>query len=215
MRFFSKKFKILFAFTWFMWLFVRADITYADITEFNELIEQFKTEEVIPRGRGRIQSFGSFEDEYPVMGSYQWFPVTTAERFVFSANISWQSAFQAPTASLAGCGLVFGADPETGDHLMASVRMDGHAYLSGNSFNKTRNYIDYFFGYPTISGNVTLTVIETGEKVITYINGTRLGTRSDMVPFGNALGFSVLSGTNMGFGTKCNWSDIYLYIWDE
>ncbi|MBQ6343270.1 MAG: hypothetical protein IJI41_09125 [Anaerolineaceae bacterium] len=214
MRIFTKKFILLFTFTWFTWLFISTDIAHADIMAFNELIEQLKTEEVIPRGRGRIQSFGSFEDEYPVMSLYQWFPVTNAERFVFSANVSWLSAFQAPTANLAGCGLVFGADPETHNHLMASVRMDGHLYLSGNDFGKALNYIDYFFGYPTISGSVNLTVIETGEKVITYIDGVRLGTRSDMLPFGNALGFSVLSGTNLDFGTKCNWSDVYLYTWE-
>lgn len=185
----------------------------ADTLAFNDLLEQLKNDEMIPRERGKVISFGEFEDEFGIMGHYQWFPIMNAENFVLSANISWLSSLPATNGSLAGCGFVFGSDPSGKDHLMASVRMDGHVYLSGISGGNQMKFMDYFFGYPTIQGEVNFVLVVNGDKASTYINGERLGTRNALAYYGDAIGFATLSGTNYQFGTRCNWKDIYLYSW--
>lgn len=185
----------------------------ADITSFNDLLEQLKNEDMIPRERGKVTSFGEFEDEFNIMGQYQWFPILNSDNFVLSANISWLSSLPATNGSISGCGVVFGANPESKDHLMASVRMDGHVYLSGNSSGTPLRFFDYFFGYPTIQGEVNFVLVVNGDKASAYINGERLGTRGALVTYGNSIGLATLSGTNYEFGTRCSWKDIYIYSW--
>ena len=197
-----------------IFLTINAIPAFADTQVFNDVLEQLRNDEIIPRVRGQVVSFGNYEDEFAVMEHYQWFPIVNADNFVFSANISWLSSLPATNGSAAGCGVVFGADPLSTDHLMASVRMDGHAYLSGISASQPLRFIDYFFGYPTIQGDVDFVLIVNGDQASIYINGVKLGTRSAIVTYGNAIGLATLAGTNYQFGTRCTWNDIYLYTWE-
>lgn len=187
----------------------------ADAQAFNELLDQLRDENVIPRARGSIMDFGNFDDEYPIMNSYQWFPLTEADNFVFSAEVAWSSAFPSPNSHISGCGVVFWGNSDSNDHMLASARMDGHVYFSGNRNQTTLKYIDYFFRYPTIEGKVALTLVVNGEYVTAYADGVRLGTTTALIHPGNELGLATLSGTNYGFGTRCEWKDIYIYTWRE
>ncbi len=111
--------------------------SFADTQAFNDVLDQLRKDEIIPRVRGQVVSFGNYEDEFAVMEHYQWFPIVNADNFVFSANISWLSSLPATNGSAAGCGVVFGADPLSTDHLMASVRMDSGVNVCQRS--KTRH----------------------------------------------------------------------------
>lgn len=185
----------------------------ADAVTFNNLLEQLKNDEIIPRERGKIISFGDFEDEFGTMGKYQWFPIANADNFVISADIAWLASLSAANVTISGCGIVFGADPDSKDNLLASVRMDGHVYLSGNKSGTPLRFIDYFFAYPAIQGEVNFALVINGDKATTYINGERLGTLRGFSIYGNAIGLASLSGSNYEFGTRCTWKDIYFYTW--
>lgn len=100
--------------------------------EFNDLVYSLREEGSIPRVRGRVTSFGNYEDSYANMGMAQWFTMTESENFVLSAKLKWISASETPAFNNSGCGVIFGADVESGNHLLAFTALRAIVFLVYN-----------------------------------------------------------------------------------
>ena len=205
------KFKFIFLIFVFLFLSVLPAAANDNAEVFFSLLDEFEQEELI-RGDGETISYGDYEDELPLLNYYRWTPFTEAENFVLSADISWVSSVERPTFSGTGCGVIFNSK-DKGNHLLLSIRADGHVYITGYKDSTSFSYKKYKFGNNSPNGSIHLDLIVENKKAIVFIDGRRMFTNSALSSFGEKVGFATISGTNLDFGTKCNYSNIFMYKW--
>ena len=181
--------------------------------DFQDFLAKLRTEGLIPEKQGTIIKIGDFDDELANIGNYSWFPLINTDNFVLSTKISWASGNEHPNSGQAGCGVVFGADPVTNYHVMASIRLDGTVYMSG--FNQTGNlkYGNNYYGLYSTEGSADFAVAVNGMNAYIYVNGKQIMDRHSIYVYGNGVGPAVLSGSNWKFGNRCSWADTYLYVY--
>lgn len=187
----------------------------ADETEFKNLISRLSDEGLIPGTRGKITSFGTYEDNLAMLGYVQWFPLREAENFVLYAKVSWTNSMEHPDSAKAGCGFIYQAEENGVNHMMASVRLDGTMHISGMKNYAYLKYGNVYYGQPSVEGSADLTIVVNGIYNTVFVNGARVVQKAGLPVFGSSIGLATLSGTNMGWGTRCSWSDIYLFTWDQ
>ena len=189
---------------------------FADRTEFLEILTQLENSGIIPSTeKGQIISYGSFTDNYANMGAAKYYTINEADHYVLSTRIIMSSASPVPNGPVSGCGFVLGASPNTTDHLIASIRMDGFLYIMGKNLGASLSYGRHYYKSPSIQAEALMTMVVNGSSVSIFIDGNQIFSRNDIVLPGNGFGFSILSGTNKDFGTQCTFEDIFLYTWQD
>ena len=73
---------------------------------FADMLEKLKKDGIISSTEGKSTYWGDYTDEWAQIGWYQWITFEHSNRFVFSANVSWESASQTPNNFESGCGLI-------------------------------------------------------------------------------------------------------------
>ena len=181
--------------------------------DFSALLNELAAEDVIQAG-GTVYSLEDHTDEWARIDWYQWRTFGRAGNFVFSANVSWASAHERPNTESAGCGIVFRA-ADTSNLLTASLNMDGYAHLGGYSSGTPLYYPYYKYGSAQIKGTHQFVVAANGPVITVYVDGEQVGRWSSAAITGEGfIGLATMSGTNKGFGTRCEWTDIYYYTWN-
>ena len=56
--------------------------------------------------------------------------------------------------------------------------------------------------------NKTLATEET-----VYVNGNRIVRKAELPVMGDGISLCTLSGTNLDYGTRCEWKDFFIYEW--
>lgn len=180
---------------------------------FQSLLEKLNKDGMIPDLEGQTSYYGGHTEEKAEMDSIEWHNFTKAERFVFSANVTWASAAERPNVYFSGCSLAFNVDDKDEDCVNASLRMDGMLYFDAVRYG---NYIDfgkYYYAPGSINGAADFTVIVDQDRAAVYVNGQRIVRKAGLPVMGDNIGLSIYSGTNKDFGIRCDWKDIFLYTW--
>lgn len=193
-------------------LFVFTCSVSANENEFQDLLLKLRSEDFLPDLSGEITNLGTHTEELAMIGNYSWYSLIDAENFVLSTTLSWDSGSEHPNNNQAGCGVVFGVNTDTLSHNMASVRLDGTVNVSGMNYTGFLKYGNTVYTQPTISGKAKVVFVRSGTNLRVYIDDVLTMERFNVANFGNKMGFSILSGTNMSFGTRCTWEDTFLYI---
>jgi hypothetical protein len=162
---------------------------------------------------GKFYPLEDFSNEWAQLGWYQWaLTKYSPTDFILRADLAWESASKNPNPS--GCGIVFHVQPNN-DHFIAFVSTDGYVYFAasiGNDFNILGGD-GKRYGPEAYKGQATLVLIVTGVQFRTLINGKSIGVfsgYSGSLLDGN-LGYTIVSGTNAGFGTRCNITNVALW----
>ena len=161
---------------------------------------------------GDIYSIDPFKEEWAQIGWYQWWPFNdNISDFVFKAHFNWSTASDTPDES--GCGFVFGIQ-ENGDHysvfldksrILFMMKRGTYAYMVG----KTRGPGRTNFGNPA-EADFVLSV--KGQSAFVSVDGevTEYTLSADQTSAGD-YGLTLLSGTNSGYGTRCEMNDILMW----
>ncbi len=166
---------------------------------------------------GTYKALDDFSESWPQIDWYQYWPAHDAiSDFLFSAHFRWSAASQTPDVS--GCGLVF-AYQQNGDHyavfldrsrvlvVHADVSKDNRSYEVG----KTRGTGRVSFGNPA-EADFALAV--NSYHAFVYVNKELIGEYTlsvDSVMKGE-LYYTLLSGTNKDYGTRCEMTHVRLWI---
>lgn len=180
---------------------------------FHSMLDKLKREGVISSTDGESVYYGDYTDEWAQINYYQWLTFEHSNRFVFSATVSWTSASTTPNNFVAGCGVTFNSGSGSGNHLLASIRMDGLVYFDGFRNGYNLSYGTYKYDRPSIKGTKQMVLVVDGDKATMYLDGERFVRKADLPIMGDGVGLSTLSGTNKDFGTRCEWEDIFFYTW--
>lgn len=164
---------------------------------------------------GKFEELNDFHEEWAQLHWYQWWPIHSAGRqygdVVFQGHFKWATAMS--TSDLSGCGIVFGVQPNS-DHYAVFIDKARIAFMM-NRGNKV-----YQVGKTSGSGRLSIqdpteadvAVIIKGGTSYVLVNGdvTRYTLSADQSSSGE-FAYSLLSGTNKDFGTRCDITDAYIW----
>ncbi len=135
--------------------------------------------------------------------------------FVFRTDASWDSASDSANWPDSGCGILFRYE-DIENHYFSYFGLDGASYLYRKENDRYTFLGRYYYGrVDTPRGGAEITLVVTGNKFTYFINGTKVGTYTDSRLGEGGLALTIYSGTNAGFGTRCQMRNIDLWILDE
>lgn len=155
-----------------------------------------------------------FRESWAQMNYFDIWPTGYApSNFVLSTDIEWESASDKANWFNSGCGFVFRLDPAVGGYYIVFLTLDGNVGLSrwqnGSSVYRDQRY----YGKLEVpNGEARLTITADGDNINIFVNGKHVLRRNDSAFADGYLGYSLVSGTNKDFGTRCTMTNGSL--WD-
>jgi hypothetical protein len=164
---------------------------------------------------GKFEELNDFQEEWPQLHWYQWWPIHSAGReygdLVFQGHFKWSTAMR--TSDPSGCGIVFGVQPND-DHYAVFIDQARIAFFMnrGNQVyqvGKTSGFGRLNIGEPF---EADVTVIIKGVTSYVLVDGqpTKYTLSADQSSSGE-FAYSLLSGTNRDFGTRCDITNAYIW----
>ena len=160
-----------------------------------------------------------FSYDWAQLGWYNWLPlgVSTSD-FFLSAHFKWDSAYQ--NSDISGCGFIFSLQ-ENNDHYAVFLDRSKIFFLItdrargfSSPVSPTRGTGLVKFDY---SAEADFTLIVKDHSAFVLVDGKVVGeyTLAQSRPMNGNLGLTVLSGTNRGYGTRCEMTDLHLWVPNE
>lgn len=183
--------------------------------EFQSILEKFKKKGYISTTEGESLSIEDFKGEFAQINHYYkwWWPVKEEEysNFVFSARFRWGSYVSAPDVS--GCGIGFGIK-ENDDHYAVFLDRENLFLVRGKGARIYRMGVadgGRFSAIP-LSAKANFAAAVWDQNVTVLVNGVFINyiLSSDQDAKGK-FAFSLLSGSNGGYGTRCEMTDIMMW----
>jgi hypothetical protein len=191
--------------------------------EATQYIEQLKAETHSYYEKGYLSTtdgvlieMDDFSYDWAQLGFYNWLPVTDAVGdFYMSAHFKWDSALR--NSDTAGCGFIFGIQPNDDHYAVFLDRTKVYFLITdrtvgfSRTVTPTRGMGQVKFDYPA---EADFTLIVSGISAYVLVNGETVGEYTlskSRSPVGG-LGLSVLSGTNKGYGTRCEMTNLRLWL---
>lgn len=183
--------------------------------ERNAEVQAYFDKGYLATTNGRVRELDDFSYEWAQLGWYNWLPLgESASDFFLSGHFKWNSAYQ--NSDVSGCGFIFSLQ-ENDDHyavfldrakvfFLITDRSLGYSRPVGT----TRGTGLVKFDYPA---EADFTLIVNGNYAYVLVNGEVVGeyTLAQSRPMRGDLGLTVLSGTNRGYGTRCEMTDLHLW----
>jgi hypothetical protein len=168
---------------------------------------------------GRFRELDDFRFDWAQLGYYRRFPIQdSVGDFFLSAHFKWDSAFR--NSNTSGCGFIFGAQPNDDHYAVFLDRQRVLFLITDNTvgFSRpvtpTRGTGNVKFDYPA-EADFTLIVKDAYAYVL--VNGEVVGeyTLARSRALEGGVGVTVLSGTNRDFGTRCEMTNLHLFLPQE
>jgi hypothetical protein len=180
--------------------------------DFYSLLQKFNDKGYISTLDGDAAELDPFKEDWAQLGWYQWWPFDfETGDFVFSGHLKWSTA--SPTPEISGCGIVFGLQ-ENGDHYVVFLDKSRILFLMSRGPNvytvgKTRGPGTTNYSNPA---EADFAVSVKGQSTYVSVDGTvtEYTLSQDQTSKGQ-FGFSVLSGTNKDYGTRCEMTNMIFW----
>lgn len=191
----------------------------ADMTEMDEIMNadlQFLIDQGVISG---IQEeYIPFEDisrEFAQINYFSWWNTEYApSSFVIRSDITWESASDTANWPFSGCGWVFGEKDSDNFH-MAFLSLDGYGLLKKWVDGKEEVLVKHRYGNLDIpEGSAEMILSVQDDRAAFFVDGEEMYNIYDGNIDPGSLSFAVLSGTNKGFGTRCEWKNTGLMIFE-
>lgn len=167
---------------------------------------------------GSFRKYPDFKYEWAQLKWYQRFPLggNTFSDFSFSAHFKWASAYR--SADVSGCGVAFAVQPND-DHY--AVFLDRSTVLFAKTdyyyqpFNPTRGTGRVNFDNPfdkPVEADFTLIVKDAYAYVLVDDELVGEYTLAQSRSLRGQIDLAMISGTNKDFGTRCEMTDIHIFV---
>lgn len=168
---------------------------------------------------GTLAELEDFSYDWAQLGWYNWLPVLDSVRdFYMAAHFKWDSALR--NSDTAGCGFIFGVQPNDDHYAVFLDRTKVYFLITDRAagfsrpITPTRGTGRVKFDYPA---EADFTLIVHGTSAYVLVNGENTGeyTLAQSRPPTGEIGLTVLSGTNKDYGTRCEMTNLRLWIPNE
>ncbi|HEY9076246.1 MAG TPA: hypothetical protein VIO61_06865 [Anaerolineaceae bacterium] len=161
---------------------------------------------------GKYTRLENFEQSVAKIGYLTWWRTgQSPSNFVLTADTAWESAYNLADWFNSGCGFVFRENTASNIYFIY-LGLDGNVYLrgyiNGNFYNIASGYygkVEYMKG----TAQVGLAVAD--PYIIYYVNGKEVIRRQENRLKSGNLAYTVFSGTNYDYGTRCKITNVELY----
>jgi hypothetical protein len=188
--------------------------------DFNAQAQKYFDLGYLSSAEGEFLEYDDFSYDWAQLGWYNWVPLgETVTDFYINAHFTWSSAYR--NADTSGCGFIF-AIQDNGDHYAVFLDRSEVLFLnadSATSFSRpvglTRGTSRVNFDNPFDNpAEADFTLIVNGIYTYVLVNGEVTGeyTLAQSKILRGDVGLSILSGTNKDFGTRCEMTDIHVFI---
>jgi len=184
--------------------------------ELNAKAQEYFDKGYLTTTEGRFRELEDFSYDWAQLGWYRPFPIQEGVGdFFLSAHFKWDSAFK--NSDISGCGFIFGVQPNNDHYAVFLDRQKVFFLITDNTvgFSKpvspTRGTGIVKFDYPA-EADFTLIVKDAYAYVL--VNGEVVGeySLSQSKILHGQVGIALLSGTNKDFGTRCEITNLHLWI---
>ena len=187
--------------------------------ELNVEVQEYFEKEYLTTTDGRFRELEDFRFDWAQLGWYRRFPIEdSVGDFFLSAHFKWDSAFR--NSDTSGCGFIFGVQPNDDHYAVFLDRQRVLFLITDNTvgFSRpvtpTRGTGTVKFDYPA---EADFTVIVKDAYAYVLVDGEVVGEYTlarSRAPKGG-VGVTVLSGTNRDFGTRCEMTNLHLWLPNE
>lgn len=184
--------------------------------ELNAEVQDYFDKGYLATTDGRFRELEDFSYDWAQMGWYNWLPLRDSARdFFLSAHFKWDSAFK--NSDTSGCGFIFGLQPNDDHYAVFLDRqkvlflITDHSIGFSKPVSPTRGTGVVRFDYPA-EADFTLIVKDAYAYVL--VNGEVVGeyTLAQSRDGKGGIGLTVLSGTNKDYGTRCEMTNLHLWL---
>ena len=183
---------------------------------FRAEVESYFDQGYLATTAGSVKELGDFSYSWAQLGWYDMQLIGyEAADFFISGHFKWSSAYQ--NADISGCGYVFSLQ-ENDDHYAIFLDRMKILFLvtsnhRGRSAAPTRGTGRVKFDNPA---DADFTVIVRDSYVYALVDGTVVGEYSlaQSRALSGQLALTVLSGTNKDYGTRCEMTNLHVWIPD-
>jgi hypothetical protein len=185
---------------------------------YNDLYDQLKVYKDagnISTLDGEYATLEDFNENWAQMNWYQWWTQNRyVTNFVFNGHFSWSTASETP--ELSGCGIVFDIQPNY-DHYAVFLDKARILFLHAVSTSQYSHEVGKTRGTGRVNisspYNADFTLIVNSYHAYIYVDNKFVGeyTLSTDSKFNGQIGYSLNSGTNKDYGTKCEITDARLW----
>ena len=151
---------------------------------------------------GSFLQMDDYSNTWAQIGWYRWTNTNYSPKdFLLTAHMAWESASKTPNES--GCGITFRTQA-TKEHYVVFVLSTGYIEFAINTDSFHSNGRQYY-GQSANQGEADFSLTAIGNKIDVFINNKHISTYTGFQGkmLDGILGYTVLSGTNASYGTKC------------
>lgn len=184
----------------------------------SEQIQKLKAKGYLSSTAGAWRELDNFDQNLSETTGYHWWKTGLQPvDFVIQANVEWWSANESSQLFNAGCGFIF-RSVDKDNRLAAILTLDGRARYDRLDSGEWRT--------PILSNAVPVNALNDRAQLMLIVEGNHLTFLKDDVELlsvdddlisspkfqGGDLAFTIISNTDIGFGTHCKLTDIELWI---
>jgi hypothetical protein len=186
------------------------------VEELEAEVQDFYDKGYLNTTDGRFTELDDFSYDWAQLGWYKPLLLRdSASDFFMSAHFKWDSAFK--NSDISGCGFIFGIQPNDDHYAVFLDRMKifflitDHKLGYSKPVSPTRGTGRVKFDYPA---EADFTLIVKGAYAYVLVNNEVVGeyTLAQSRSLHGGLGLTVLSGTNRDYGTRCEMTNLHLWI---
>lgn len=188
----------------------------ARVEELNAELQDYFDQGYVATTDGRFRELDDFSYDWAQLGWYNWLPLRdSAKDFFLSAHFKWDSAFK--NSDTSGCGFIFGLQPNDDHYAVFLDRqkvlflITDHTIGYSKPVSPTRGNGVVKFDYPA---EADFTLIVKGAYAYVLVDGEVVGeyTLAQSRAAKGGIGLTVLSGTNKDYGTRCEMTNLHLWL---
>lgn len=179
-------------------------------------IQQLYADKIITTTAGKYYRLDDFDQSWAQINWYQWWRTgLKLKNFVLRTDAAWESASNTANWFSSGCGFVF-AENGVDNHYLSFLALDGHVYnyrvLRGVDTELTGGY---YGPLKTPDGAAQLMLVVDDHFITFFVNGVRVVRLQDMSLSEGHLGWTLNSGTNLEYGTRCRMTNTEVWVLEE
>ncbi len=178
-------------------------------TRMGALVQYLYDEGIIHTLDGDYYLLDDYVNEWAQIDWYQWDRTGyEPSSFIIRVDAAWESASRTANWFDAGCGFVF-SDSGEDTHHVVFLTMDGYVRPYRVKHNVGTILQTGFYDYFDVPADSAEIILVVEDQVMTVlVDRKKIVSFSDGSIQRGSLGLSLISGTNTGFGTRCEMTNI-------
>lgn len=167
----------------------------------------------ITTNEGIYYAMEDFDLSWAEIGYGRYFQTGyTAEYFLLQADIKLTSASDNANWQDASCGFIFGEE-DNRNYDLADVAMDGNIYMWNCRGGSCRVMAVKRYGNPMVpQGQVSVLLSVFNDRVTFYVDGEEIVAATDTRYERGKIAYLLRSGTNKDYGTRCQITNVGLWM---